>query len=100
MPRYKYKDEAARQSIINSLVTQQGKFIVEEHNHGDGNYLVIVDTIPEDDAEEYRKLPLAKLTPTQVDAYIDTNVTDLVSAKAVLKMMAKAMIRIAKKSGI
>jgi len=34
---------------------------------------------------------LLKATPEQIDSYIDTNVTNLASAKEVLKMLAKAV---------
>ena len=43
---------------------------------------------------------LSGKTPAQVDNYIDNNVTDLASAKAVIKLMAKAILYIAKHSNL
>jgi len=43
---------------------------------------------------------LAGKTPEQVETYIDNNVTDLPSAKAVMKLMAKAILYLAKKQGL
>ena len=40
---------------------------------------------------------LANKTYAQVDTYIDNNVTDLASAKAVMKKMAKLMLAILKR---
>jgi len=40
---------------------------------------------------------LANKTYAQVDSYIETNVTDLASAKAVIKKMAKLMLAILKR---
>ena len=50
--------------------------------------------------EEYKKLEIASITPDQVDTYIDNNVTDLASAKETLKLLAKGLIRVAKKAGM
>ena len=50
--------------------------------------------------EEYKKLEIANITPDQVDTYVDSNVTDLASAKEVLKLLAKGLIRVAKKAGM
>jgi len=43
---------------------------------------------------------LNKLTPVQIDTYIENNVTDLASAKTVLKKIAKIVLYIAKQVGL
>lgn len=56
----------------------------------------------EADASEIRNTPAVKTLirsrPAQIDNYIDTNVTDLASAKDVLKILTKAISAIGKQS--
>ena len=51
-------------------------------------------TKSEEDAEKkrLRKHQVFNATPTQVDAWIDANVTDLASAKEALKLIAKVAL--------
>lgn len=55
----------------------------------------IVAEKEQEEAEHFtlRKHPLYKATPQQIDSWIDANVTNLQSAKAVLKVLAKMQAR-------
>jgi RecA-family ATPase len=43
-------------------------------------------------ADEYDTDHIRNLTPTQIDTWIDNNVSDLVSAKSALKKMGRAIL--------
>jgi CRISPR/Cas system-associated protein Cas7 (RAMP superfamily) len=47
---------------------------------------------PEAEKARLRKDAILNATPRQIDNYIDNNVTDLASAKEVLKIIAKIAI--------
>lgn len=49
-----------------------------------------------DERAQLRRHQIANATPAQIDNYIDNNVTDLESAKDVLKLLAKFVILNAK----
>lgn len=53
----------------------------------------VVGTKPDDQvqAKLSREHPLLKATPAEINTYIDESVTDLESAKRVLKILAKAI---------
>ncbi len=92
-----YADDQERADVLDA---NAGMYLIEDQRHEDGNYLVLDDTPPDEEGVEFRKLSLANLTPEDVDAYIDTNVTDLASARAVLKLYGKAILWVAKKNRI
>ncbi len=92
-----YADDQERAAV---LTANAGMYLVEDRRHEDGNYLVFDDTPADEEGVEFRKLTLANLTPDDVDAYIDSNVTDLASARAVLKLYGKAVLWLAKKNRI
>ncbi len=92
-----YADDQERADV---LTANAGMYLVEDQRHEDGNYLVLDDIPPDVEGVEFRKLTFASLTPDEVDTYIDTNVTDLASAKMVLKLYGKAILWMAKKNRI
>ena len=49
-----------------------------------------------DDIAAVKTSFVAGKTPAQIDSYIDTNVTDLASAKEVLKKLARLVFRLAR----
>jgi len=92
--RMPYGDDAERQALLQA---NSELFLTGEENLLEGNFLVFDDVNPVEPQSEYRKLPMGSLDPAGVDAYIDANVTDLASAKAVLKLYGKAIAWLAKK---
>jgi len=49
-------------------------------------------TVEEAERKRLRRNAILNATPRQIDRYIDNNVTDLASAKEVLKLIAKIAI--------
>jgi len=49
-------------------------------------------TVEEAERKQLRRNAIFNATPRQIDKYIDNNVTDLASAKEVLKLIAKIAI--------
>ena len=93
-----YTDAASRTQAIADNPSLR---LVADHRSRIKNTLVFTDEPPPvSHKNEYRKLPIATLDPAQVDTYIDNNVTNIASAKTVLKLLAKGLIRVAKNGGM
>lgn len=58
------------------------------------------DTPMKVDRTEYATLPFKNKTTAQIGAYIDSQVTDLASAKGVLKKMAKVIVMLARRTDL
>jgi hypothetical protein len=52
------------------------------------------------DKTDYQSSPFKGLTPTQAEAWIDANVTDLASAKVALKKVARAILYLVRRSDL
>ena len=90
--------DVTREQIISDNSTLR---LIEDQILGDRNILIFTNApAPIDHKREYKKLSIATLKPDQVDTYIDNNVTNIASAKTVLKLLAKGLIRVAKNQGM
>ena len=52
------------------------------------------------DNEEFTTHPFKSITPDQAEAYIDANVTDLASAKVVMKRMVRVLIYLVRRTDL
>ena len=99
-----YGTPEERQALIDDYVGVQGKHIVAESNSEDEDSITFNDVprpqYKNPEQEEYHKLQISTITPEQIDNYVENNVTDLESAKTVLKLYGKALIRVARKVGM
>lgn len=96
--RLQFTDNAERDQIKANNPTFR---VIGIERVGSGNWVTLTDDpVPENHKKQYQKLSLSTLDPTQVDAYIDNNVTNIASAKTVLKLLAKGLIRVAKNQGM
>jgi hypothetical protein len=102
---YKYSDEAEKTALLQQhadkfLLEDRSRIVVVDDVEGKEHYLIFSDEDPEPERTGFKELDIASITPAQVDAYIDNNVTDLASAITVLKLYGKALLLLAKKSRI
>jgi hypothetical protein len=102
---YKYLDEAEKTALLQQhtdkfLLEDRSKIVAVDDVEGKEHYLIFSDEDPEPEHTAFKGLDIASITPAQVDAYIDNNVTDLASAITVLKLYGKAIILLAKKTRI
>lgn len=80
---------------VNPLSEQEQSDIVDALKNPANPYIA-----ERQDKIDFSKHPFFKATPQQVDAYIDNNVNDLPSAKSALKVLAKAVTYLLRRSDL